>query len=154
MSFLRWWLAESRSYTAEYTLIASRDAFMAAKTLQRAGAVARAAYVLLRTQRTEQDRTTATTTTEEQCSFERDDKNGARWAATGARIGGNEFMGSPRRHGVNVSTMAASAVIFISHVRVRVHTFHDRGYGRETTGRHAGQRGPRRGARIGGKFGS
>jgi hypothetical protein len=112
---------------------------MAAKTLQRAGAVARAAYVLLRTQRTEHDRTTATTTTtEEQCSFERDDKNGARWAATGARIGGNEFMGSPRRHGVNVSTMAASAVIFISHVRVRVHTFHGRGSGRETTGRHAG----------------
>ena len=54
--------AESRSYTAEYTLIASRDAFMAAKTLQRAGAVARAAYVLLRTQRTKQDEQTTTTT--------------------------------------------------------------------------------------------
>ena len=139
MSFLRWWLAESRSYTAEYTLIASRDAFMAAKILQRAGAVARAAYVILRTQRTEQDRTTATTTTEEQCSFERDDKNGARWAAKGAQIGGNEFMGSSRRHGINVSTMAAATVIFNSHVRVRGLTFHDRGSDRETTGRHTGR---------------
>ena len=62
MSLLHCGDAESRSYTAEYTLIASRDAFMAAKTLQRAGAVARAAYVLLRTQRTKQDEQTTTTT--------------------------------------------------------------------------------------------
>ena len=97
------------------TRIASRDAFMAAKTLQRAGAVARAAYVLLRTQQTKQDGTTATTTTEEQCSFERDDKNGARWAATGARIGGNfEFMGSSRRRGVHVIIMAARYTAMIS----------------------------------------